>query len=439
MTPDRIVELVRQAGVTGAGGAGFPTYAKYRNQAELVIANGAECEPLLYTDRTVMVSRAAEVTEGLSLAMRTVGAEKGVIALKRYYRQAIQALKANLKPGQEIFLLDDFYPAGDEFNLVYEVTGKVIPEGGLPLEVGVVVSNVGTLMNVAAAAAGRPVTDKFLTVNGEVGKAGVYQAPVGTAFKEVIEAAGGTELSDYAVISGGPMMGRPVDPGKTVVTKTCSGILVLPRWHKLAGESDLEAELSRARSACEGCRICTDLCTRYLLGHRIEPHLVVRALSYGQDEAPERLTAAFLCCQCGICDLTACPCGLSPRALYRGVRSQFDRHGFKNIHHQKPPGPRLERSGRKISSANIKRRLGISKYNQELSFVRNIAEVKSVRIPLLQHIGLPARPVVAEGSRVKKGQLLAAAPDRGLGVGVHASLSGKVTEINSHEIVITRT
>ena len=151
LSSHEIIERVKAAGIVGAGGAGFPTHVKLGASVDTVIANGAECEPMLCADQHVMARYPGEVVAGLRLAMTATGAERGIIALKREYKAAIDAL-AKAIAGQsdlELFLMDSFYPAGDEYILVYDAVGRLVPEGGIPLEVGVVVQNVGTLLQIA--------------------------------------------------------------------------------------------------------------------------------------------------------------------------------------------------------------------------------------------------------------------------------------------------
>ena len=161
--------LIREAGVVGAGGAGFPSYVKAASKADTVIANGAECEPLLQKDQELMARRTAEFLDGLTLLMRSTGAARGVVAIKEKHAQLLAHIDKAVKgrPGVEVKRLRDVYPAGDEYCLVYEVTGRLIPPGGIPIQVGVVVNNVETLHNLGRAAK-TPVVDSFFTVAGAV-------------------------------------------------------------------------------------------------------------------------------------------------------------------------------------------------------------------------------------------------------------------------------
>ena len=183
-----IVNNIRLAGVVGAGGAGFPTHVKYQARVDLVLANGASCEPLLTSDAHLMAAETDQVLTGLAQAMEAVGASQGLICLKSKHRAALEAVSrgAEKRTGIGVFELDDFYPAGDEHVLVNEVTGRIVPQGGLPLNVGVVVSNVESLLNVCLAQEGRPVTERMLTVCGQVREPMVTRVPVGMSVEEVI-------------------------------------------------------------------------------------------------------------------------------------------------------------------------------------------------------------------------------------------------------------
>src|SRR5580698_11131480 len=180
-----LAEKVRQAGVVGAGGGGFPTHVKIGAKADTVIANGAECEPLLHKDAVIMDDHAAELVRGMQLAMEAVGAREGVIGVKGKKKHAVEAVTEAAKgTNVRVQLLGDYYPAGDEYDLVYNVTGKLIPPGGIPLDVGIVVNNVETFVNIAAASEGRPLTHKMLTIAGAVKSPITLKVPLGTSFRE---------------------------------------------------------------------------------------------------------------------------------------------------------------------------------------------------------------------------------------------------------------
>ena len=206
-----IVESVRAAGIVGAGGAGFPTHVKLNGRAEVVIANGAECEPLLRVDQLLMQREAAQVVRGMELAMEATGAPRGVIATKAHYHDAVSALRRALDGRSDItlHLMDSYYPSGDEKSFILEVTGRVVPSGRLPLDVGCVVSNVATLANISAAANGAPVIRKDVTVGGDVPRPITVTVPVGSPIREVIALSGFSgSREDFALIVGGPCMGR---------------------------------------------------------------------------------------------------------------------------------------------------------------------------------------------------------------------------------------
>ena len=158
-------EKLRECGVVGAGGAGFPTYVKAQSQVEYVIANGAECEPLIHKDAELMKHFPAGILAGMTSMMEATGAKTGKFGVKTKNAEALEALKHNLKSDRiEFVTLGDFYPSGDEYELVYAATGRLIPPAGIPLQVGSVVNNVETLYNVHLAEQGAPVPRKFLSV-----------------------------------------------------------------------------------------------------------------------------------------------------------------------------------------------------------------------------------------------------------------------------------
>jgi hypothetical protein len=178
-----LAEKLREHGVVGAGGAGFPTCVKARAEAEIMIANGAECEPLIHKDVELMQAFPGEILSGLRLMAEAVGARRMMFAIKSKNAQALDAVRSRPEAKDvELVLLGDFYPSGDEYEVVYTATGRLIPPAGLPLHVGCVVNNVETLYNVWRAQQDVPVTEKFLSVSGAVREPCAFWAPVGVTF-----------------------------------------------------------------------------------------------------------------------------------------------------------------------------------------------------------------------------------------------------------------
>jgi len=436
-----IVAKVRDAGVVGAGGAGFPTHVKLAAKVDTVIANGAECEPLLHADQHLLARYPKVIVRGLRLAMQATGAERGIVALKREYKKAVAALERALRGDENIslHLLGSYYPAGDEFVLVHDVLGRMVPEGGIPLEVGVVVNNVGTLFNVARAAEGVPVTHRYLTVTGEVKNPATLRVPIGTVFGQVVEWAGGTTNAasrltedELAFVAGGPMMGRIVQT-TDVVTKMTGGLVVLPSDNAVVTwmTKPLAHAIRRGMSICDQCRDCTDLCPRHLLGHDLVPHEIMRSINYGLEEPTHIITAAVLCCECRLCEAYACPQGLSPMLYYREVKRNLAEAGWKNaVHRRKELTLHEMFEYRRVPMARLIDKLGLTSYRgYAASLDEREWQPKEVRIPLKQHIGVPAEPIVKEGTSVKRGDLIASIPKDKLGANVHASINGVVREV----------
>ena len=230
----QIIEKIRKAGVIGAGGAGFPTYTKVDSKVECIIANGAECEPLLQKDRETMARDREEMLRGLQIMQELTGATRVSIAVKRKNEDVARQMEAvATKLGFEIFVYEDVYPAGDEYVLVYEITGKRIPPGGIPLHVGCLVDNVETIVNVARAVEGTPVTEKYVTVCGAVQNPLTTRVPVGISMAECVELAGGPTVDNPAALTGGIMMGGTTTDLSIPVSKKIGGIIVLPEDHYL--------------------------------------------------------------------------------------------------------------------------------------------------------------------------------------------------------------
>ncbi len=448
-----LVEAVRAAGVVGAGGAGFPTHVKLAARVDTVLANGAECDPLLQCDQRLMETRAAEVVRGMQLAMEATGAMRGIVALKEEYRAACAALSRAIRSAGEasnlsLLQMESRYPAGDEFVLVYEATGRLVPETGLPLHVGCLVQNVQTLFNIARAAKGATVTHRLLTVAGAVARPVTLWAPVGTAIRDVLGWAGGVEpprwsartAGDYAIVVGGPMMGRVADNLDQPVTKTTSGLLVLPRDNVVVRYMTRSPKswVRRGISTCDQCRDCTDLCPRYLLGHDLKPHEVMRAINYGMERPADQVTAAVLCCECRLCEAYACPLELSPMAYYVAIKQELRAQDWVNeVHKRVDFKPHLTREYRLVPTHRLIARLGLTEWEDQVCPLDETDyQPQRVSIPLRQHTGAPARPVVSVGARVAVGDRIAEIPGDTLGANLHASLAGRVTRTEGAAIEI---
>ena len=434
-----LVDTVKKAGVIGCGGAGFPAHVKIDSKVNTVIANGAECEPLLNTDQRVMETCADELVEGMRLIMKQVGAAKGYIGLKKGYDLSIAALSQHLGGAGdiELRLLDNYYPAGDEQILLTELTGRIVPEGGIPLDVGAVVGNVLTIVQVARAAKGQVVTHREVTLVGEVKKPHVITAPIGTPIADLLAIAlPAVPAEDMVVIDGGPMMGKIVDLQSTV-NKTTSGLVFLSKEHPLIRQRTLpmQALVRRSVAACCQCRDCTDLCPRYMQGHNIQPHLMMRSLAYKLDEPTAPMTAAFLCSQCGICEF-ACPMNLSPRRAFADILANFEAAGFKNPHHNSPERVNEFSRYRKIGKDRLIRRYQLTQYDRHDLPLSRMPDPHVVRLWLKQAFGAPSEPVVKAGKSVKAGDLVARIPEGELGANLHASITGKVAAVDDEYITI---
>src|SRR5690242_11738282 len=197
-------EILREHGVVGAGGAGFPTYVKAQSRVEYVIANGAECEPLIHKDAELMRHFPEGILAGMVSMMDATGAVSGKFGIKTKNADSLEALKRHVPADRiEFVMLGDFYPSGDEYELVYTATGRLIPPSGIPLQVGCVVNNVETLYNVRLAEQDTPVTAKFLSVCGAVNQPKSFWVPLGTSFRDLIALAGGATVPDFGVFISG--------------------------------------------------------------------------------------------------------------------------------------------------------------------------------------------------------------------------------------------
>lgn len=443
-----ILERIRDAGIVGCGGAGFPTHKKLEGRIEYLIVNGAECEPLLRTDRYIMRTKAPQLVQALTAMQRELGVAHCVIAAKHHYRDELAALRqAIADAGADIAIheLESFYPAGDEQTIVYEVTGRVVPPGALPSAVGAVVDNIATIYAISQALEGIPMTQKYLTVTGQVGHPVILQVPVGTSYQTCFDLAGGVTGGEHCIVTGGPMMGRTMtwqQAQSAVVTKTTSGLLVLPPdgRHARASAVELSRMLGRARSACIQCTSCTQLCPRHLLGHPLQPHRIMRKLAAGGSvqamlDDPD-IRSAQLCCECGICEIYACPMGLFPRRINSMLKGELAQAGVRYQSDGSQPTPSPLRESRKAPTEKVAARAGVRSYSGYDIRDLVVGDPDRVELPVKMHIGAAAVPTVAPGDRVAAGELIARPPEGALGAAVHASISGRVEAVGERIVIV---
>lgn len=430
-----MLNKIFEAGVVGAGGAGFPTHVKYKAQAEVFIVNAIECEPLLKTDRYIVETYGQEIVVTAVRISRLLGANRTVIAVKEHNTKMVNVLRRVAEGcGVELYLSPSVYPAGDEQNLIHCITGRVVPTGGLPLDVGCVVSNAATVYQVQLALLGYPVTDKMLTIGGAVADPITVEAPIGTPLSALPALAGGP-VGECVYIIGGPLMGRVVESLEgEVVTKTTGGLLAFPRDAAILArkDGDLQREARMARAVCCQCSMCTQMCPRNAMGLNVQPHKVMRALAAGNCGLIGGDTnGIWSCCDCGICTYYACNFGLRPSKMMQVYKDRMRKEGVKPVKEVKyqPQGFDTKR----LPTGRLLSRLDLERYDADAPFAGTV-EVQEVRIPLKMHIGGPDRPVVSVGAAVEKGQLIA--EPEGLGARIHASISGTVTQVTGEFIEI---
>ena len=432
-------KLMKDAGIIGAGGAGFPSYAKLAEGADTLLINGAECEPLLYTDYIILKRELPMVLSGIKAVLEGSGISRAVLAVKAH-----TAKRLGFKDGEKIDtgvtvrVLPDVYPLGDEVSLIYEVLGRLVKPASLPITVGVIVYNVETMYNLGRAVRySEPVTMKWLTVGGDIEKPVVVRVPIGTPVEELFDRLGIEVDEEHSVIDGGPSMGKIINHVRASVSKTTKGILVLPNSTQAVASKLINEKMavSRAETACCQCTRCTDLCPRALLGYPLEPHKMVRTAMQVAEAMPQMIISATLCCGCGICETVACSQGISPKAVINNYKSVLAKNGMRFFSTQsREVTP--EREYRKIPSERWTSALGVTYFDKLPSYIGEIVEVSRAAVPLAKHIGAPSIPTVRDGDTVKRGDVIAAAAD-GLSVPQHASIDGRVT-VESRKIIIDR-
>lgn len=299
-TSEQIIERVRQAGIVGQGGASFPTAVKLSppkdKVIDLIILNGCECEPYLTRDYRLMIEYPREVVEGLKLIMKAAKVNQGAIGIEDNKPEAIDKLNNYIKENKidniKVYVLKTKYPQGAEKMLIKAITGREVPPGKLPLDVGVIVQNIGTAVAIYnAVAKGEPSIYAYLTVSGKgIRNPKNLIVRVGTPIAEVLNYCGGVTDDAVQIIVGGPMMGVAQYDFAAPVMKATSGILAL------ASKEIVEAQ----ETNCLRCGKCVDVCPLNLM-----PTKLVQFTKYKRYEDAERF-GITVCMECGSCAFT-CP------------------------------------------------------------------------------------------------------------------------------------
>ncbi|MBN2286014.1 MAG: electron transport complex subunit RsxC [Tissierellales bacterium] len=308
LSPNDIKAIIKDSGITGMGGAGFPTHVKLsppqEKNIDIVIINGAECEPYLTSDHRIMLEMPEKVLFGTKAVMKVLGVKKGIIGIEANKPDAIETMKkaAENEPEIEVVQLQTKYPQGGEKSLIYAVTKREVPSGGLPMDVGAVVQNIGTVVAISdAIQIGMPVVERVVTITGSAVKEPKnLMVKIGTSFRDVIEYCGGYSEHPAKLINGGPMMGIAQYSDDVPVIKGTSGILIL---------NEDDAKTPEA-SNCIRCAKCVDICPSGL-----QPLTISKFSLLGKFEEAEAFNAMD-CIECGSCSFV-CP---SKRPLVDSIR-----------------------------------------------------------------------------------------------------------------------
>lgn len=309
LSKQEILDLIRDAGIVGMGGAGFPTHVKLSPKnpdgIHYVIANCAECEPYLTSDYRRMVEEPMKLVEGLKIILRLFDNAKGIIAVEDNKSDCIETLTKLTKdePYISVKTLKTKYPQGGERQLIYAVTGRKVNASMLPADVGCIVNNVDTIVAVYhAVAEGRPLIERIVTVTGDAVKSPRnFRVKIGTSYQDILEQAGGFGVTPEKIICGGPMMGFGMFQLDVPTTKTSTALLAFQR-----------DDVSRAKpTACINCGRCVEVCP----GRVVPSKLADYAEHFDEEAFLENY--GMECCECGCCSYV-CP---AKRPLTQEIKS----------------------------------------------------------------------------------------------------------------------
>ena len=314
LTPQELMDIIRQAGIVGMGGATFPTHVKLSSglgKVDTIIVNLSECEPYIVADDRLAQEYPQQILSGLRIIMKILGLEKAVVAMENNKPAAAMALKRAMDPttGIKLQLLPAKYPQGAEKQLIYAITGREIPSGGLPAAVGCAVFNAATCKAICDAVYdGMPLIRRIVTVSGDICMDPKnLMVPIGTSFNELMEAVG-TRENPYKVLSGGPMMGAAQYDLAVPVIKGTNAVTILGIQNKYAVDN----------SRCIRCGRCIDACPMHLM-----PVLMYQSTFSGEVEEMKSMNMLD-CIECGCCAYScpgSVPLVLSFRAAKQRIRN----------------------------------------------------------------------------------------------------------------------
>ena len=427
------LQTIKNNGIIGAGGAGFPAHVKLDSRPDTIIMNAAECEPLLHKDIEIIANYSDQVLAGLIEVMNITGAKQGIIGIKKKHPHEIELLNSKVPGNIKVVPVEDVYPAGDEIVLIQMTTGQVVQPGELPISKGCVVQNVETLFNIGI---GKPVAEKFISVAGAVENPATIRVPVGITHAEVL-AKFKITTEDFVVRVGGLMMGALLEDLNSVISKRTGALIVLPSDHHCVRTyrrfaTDHATDII-AKAACDQCNFCTELCPRYLIGQPVRPELAMRNRMFTREEQTMVFPGNLSCCECNLCTMYSCPEGLDPAGATIIEKRLSKMQGLTWNAEESVPHPMNEY--RKVPTSKLMQRLDVLKFKDEGPLKEFEFSPREVRVPLDQHIGAPAEAIVKKGARVKKYDLIGKANGK-VSSNVHASIGGIVKKILKTEIVI---
>lgn len=431
-------EAVYEAGVVGSGGAGFPTHIKVAQKAKTLLINGSECEPLIEVDKNLIKNYSHKLIGILNFLLEIDFVENIIICVKKEYSDVSYCIESRINSDKiTMCKLPNIYPIGDEVVLINEATGITLKKGELPINHGLVVLNVETLLNIRNKIFdNKNVTSSYVTVTGEVENGGTFNFPLGFPLNKILELCK-PKIDDFRVVVGGPMTGRIASVDEAV-KKTTKAFIILPREHKVVRNmEDINmTHIKRIMASCSQCRACTDLCPRNLLGHKVEPHKLMNAMANGLSENTASLKTSLGCVSCGVCELYACHHDLSPRKMMVAVKGAFLKEGIKADPND-CTGSLDEAEYSRVPSKRLMMHLNLTKYNKHLPFNPRLQNTDKVYISLKDHIGAPCISTVNVGQEVNVGDLIGTNKNV-LHGNIHASISGTIKEVNKGFIRIEK-